>query len=163
MARVSTAPAPSDRLFVYGTLMAGFSRRPLLGPAVLEGAARLRGALYDFGPYPGLVLEGHGWVVGELYRVPDLPARLGRLDREECYDPADPGRSLYVRRLATVELVGGGARDAWVYEFNREGGRAVLSGPRVEAGDWRTYVARRGPAPASIPDPIADSTRRGGA
>ena len=48
-----------DHLFAYGTLMAGFVRRPLLGPdAVLVGPARIPGSLYDFGEYPGLVLDG---------------------------------------------------------------------------------------------------------
>jgi gamma-glutamylcyclotransferase (GGCT)/AIG2-like uncharacterized protein YtfP len=68
-------PAPAsgpDRLFAYGTLMTGFSRRPLLGAAVLEGSGRIRGSLYHFGEYPGLVLDGGDWVTGELYRVPDL-------------------------------------------------------------------------------------------
>jgi gamma-glutamylcyclotransferase (GGCT)/AIG2-like uncharacterized protein YtfP len=147
MARVSTVAEP-DRLFAYGTLMAGFGRRPLLGPATLEGRARLRGTLYDLGEFPGLVLEGFGWVVGELYHVPDLAARLPRLDREEGYDPARPGRSLYVRRAVAVELAGT-TRAAWAYTFNREAGRAALSGPRVESGDWRAHRARRAPIPRS--------------
>ena len=76
-------PAPAsgpDRLFAYGTLMTGFSRRPLLGAAVLEGGGRIRGSLYHFGDYPGVVLDDRGWVTGELYRVPDLAARLPELD-----------------------------------------------------------------------------------
>ena len=84
--------------------MTGFSRRPLLGPALLEGLGRIRGSLYHFGDYPGVVLDGRGWVTGELYRVPDLPARFPDLDRAEWCDPADEARSLYVRRA------GAGAR-----------------------------------------------------
>jgi gamma-glutamylcyclotransferase (GGCT)/AIG2-like uncharacterized protein YtfP len=128
-----------DRLFAYGTLMTGLSRRSLLGPAVLEGTGRIRGSLYDFGEYPGVVLDDAGWVTGELYRVPDLAERLTRLDREEWYDAADEARSLYVRRRVTVELDGGTSGDAWVYVYNGPPGR----GPRIPSGDWRVHVAAR--------------------
>ena len=135
-----TSALATDRVFAYGTLMAGFSRRPLLGAAILEGYGKIRGCLYDFGEYPGVVLDDAGWVVGELYRVPDLAAGLARLDREEWYDPADRAGSLYVRRTAPVTLADGAARDAWVYVYNGPPGR----GPRIESGDWRAHVAARG-------------------
>ena len=137
-------PAPAsgpDRLFAYGTLMTGFSRRPLLGAAVLEGGGRIRGSLYHFGDYPGVVLDDRGWVTGELYRVPDLSARLPELDAAEWCDPADETRSLYVRRTMPVETAGGPARDAWVYAYNERFGPAASRGPRVESGDWRAHLA----------------------
>jgi gamma-glutamylcyclotransferase (GGCT)/AIG2-like uncharacterized protein YtfP len=134
------APGP-DRLFAYGTLMTGFSRRPLLGAAVLEGAGRIRGSLYHFGDYPGLVLDDGGWVSGELYRVPDLAARLPALDEAEWCDPADEARSLYVRRTVAVHAGKGRARDAWVYAYNERFGSAAGRGPRVESGDWRAHLA----------------------
>jgi gamma-glutamylcyclotransferase (GGCT)/AIG2-like uncharacterized protein YtfP len=130
-----------EHLFVYGTLMTGFVRRPLLGPAaVLEGPARVRGSLYDFNEYPGLVLDDAGWVVGELYRLPDLAARLPALDRAEWYDSADEAGSLYVRRSAAVTLADGSARDVWLYVYNGPPGR----GPRIPSGDWRARVLARG-------------------
>ena len=128
------------RLFAYGTLMTGFSRRPLLGEALLEGLGRIRGSLFHFGEYPGLVLDGHGWVAGELYRVPDLPARLPVLDREEWFDPADETGSLYVRRAVPVHGIGGEVREAWVYAYNERFGAAASRGPRVESGDWRAHL-----------------------
>ena len=130
-----------DRLFAYGTLMDGFCRRGLLGPAVSEGAARVRGALHDFGEYPGLVLDDAGWVAGELYRLPDLPARLAAIDVAEGYDPANPGSSLYVRRRATVETGGAATPEAWLYVYNGPPGR----GPRIPSGDWRAHVLARDP------------------
>jgi gamma-glutamylcyclotransferase (GGCT)/AIG2-like uncharacterized protein YtfP len=130
-----------SRLFAYGTLMTGFSRRSLLGAAVLEGPGRIRGSLYHFGEYPGVVLDGRGWVAGELYRVPDLPARLPVLDREEWCDPADEARSLYVRRAVPVHAVGGEVQEAWVYAYNERFGAAIGRGPRVESGDWRAHLA----------------------
>jgi gamma-glutamylcyclotransferase (GGCT)/AIG2-like uncharacterized protein YtfP len=135
------APAPGpDRLFAYGTLMTGFSRRPLLGAAVLEGRGRIRGSLYHFGDYPGVILDDRGWVTGELYRVPDLAARLPALDEAEWCDPADETRSLYVRRTAPVHVEGGPSRDAWVYAYNERFGPAAGRGPRVESGDWRAHL-----------------------
>jgi gamma-glutamylcyclotransferase (GGCT)/AIG2-like uncharacterized protein YtfP len=139
---VDRAPAPGpERLFAYGTLMTGFSRRPLLGPAVLEGRGRIRGSLYHFGEYPGLVLDDRGWVSGELYRVPDLGARLPALDEAEWCDPADETRSLYVRRTVPVHAAGGPTRDAWVYAYNERFGPAASRGPLVGSGDWRAHLA----------------------
>ena len=130
-----------DRLFTYGTLMTGFSRRPLLGAALLEGRARIRGSLYHFGDYPGVVLDDRGWVVGELYRVTDLAARFPDLDREEGCNPADETRCLYVRRTVPVHTAGAEVRDAWVYVYNERFGPARGRGPLVESGDWRAHLA----------------------
>src|SRR5262249_30851555 len=144
----SAAVPATDLLFCYGTLMTGFSRRHLLDPATLEGEARVRGALYDFGEYPGLVLDGPGgdagdagadhrsrtgadapgWVVGELYRVRDLAGRLPILDAEEWYDPANPAGSLYVRRQVPV-MTDGGPREAWAYLYNPAVGGPPERGP----------------------------------
>jgi gamma-glutamylcyclotransferase (GGCT)/AIG2-like uncharacterized protein YtfP len=141
---MAASPVPArgpDRLFAYGTLMTGFSRRPLLGAAVLEGHGRIRGSLYHFGEYPGIVLDGRGWVTGELYRVPDLAARFPALDEAEWCDPADEARSLYVRRRVPVHAAGGDVREAWVYAYNERFGPAARRGPLVESGDWRAHLA----------------------
>jgi gamma-glutamylcyclotransferase (GGCT)/AIG2-like uncharacterized protein YtfP len=133
------APGP-DRLFTYGTLMTGFSRRPLLGGALLEGQGRIRGSLYHFGDYPGVVLDDGGWVTGELYHVPDLADRLPVLDRDEWCDPADETRSLYMRHRVPVHAAGRVVREAWVYAYNERFGLAAGRGPRVESGDWRAHL-----------------------
>lgn len=127
--------------------MTGFSRRPLLGPmAALEAQGRVRGSLYDFGEYPGLVLDDAGWVAGELYRIPDLAARLHALDRAEWYDPANGARSLYVRRRGPVRLDDGSSLDAWLYLYNDPWGPPGR-GPRIPCGDWRAHLAARGALP----------------
>jgi len=141
---MAASPVPArgpDRLFAYGTLMTGFSRRPLLGLALPEGRARIRGSLYHFGGYPGVVLDDRGWVAGELYRVADLTARLPELDQAEWCDPADEARSLYVRRAVAVHVAAGEVRDAWVYEYNERFGPARGRGPLIESGDWRAHLA----------------------
>jgi gamma-glutamylcyclotransferase (GGCT)/AIG2-like uncharacterized protein YtfP len=56
------------RVFVYGTLLPGEERWPLLAPfAVAWEAASVRGALFDTGyGYPALVLVLEGDTVGEV-------------------------------------------------------------------------------------------------
>lgn len=137
--RERRSPDLPDRVFAYGTLMEGFVRRPLLGPATLEGSGRVRGSLLDLGGYPGVVLDDGGWVQGELYRVPDLAARLARLDRAEGYDPADGAGSLYLRRRVPVHVAEGPPGDAWLYVYNGPPG----GGPRIPSGDWRAHVTAR--------------------
>jgi gamma-glutamylcyclotransferase (GGCT)/AIG2-like uncharacterized protein YtfP len=121
--------------------MTGLTRRRLLGAAaVLEARGRVRGTLYDFGEYPGLELDGTGWVVGELYRIPDIAKRLPALDEAEGYDPDDPAGSLYARQRVAVLIGDGSTREAWVYVYKGPPGR----GPRIESGDWRAHLATRG-------------------
>jgi gamma-glutamylcyclotransferase (GGCT)/AIG2-like uncharacterized protein YtfP len=128
------------RLFAYGTLMTGFSRRPLLGAgAVLEARGRIRGTLYDFGEYPGVVLQGTGWVMGELYRLPDMAQRLAELDRTEWYEPGNEPSSLYLRRRVAVLIGDGSTREAWIYVYNGPPGR----GAPIASGDWRAHVVER--------------------
>jgi gamma-glutamylcyclotransferase (GGCT)/AIG2-like uncharacterized protein YtfP len=118
--------------------MTGFVRRPLLGSAaVLEGHGRIRGSLYDFGDYPGAVLDDGGWSRESTVRS---AGPTPELDRTEWYDPRDEVGSLYVRRRAAVLLEDGPTREAWVYLYNGPPGR----GPRVPSGDWRAQVAARG-------------------
>src|SRR5260221_2797371 len=62
-------------LFVYGTLRSTaqnpFAIR-LRSQAVLLGLARVRGALYNLGAHPGMIVSNSaGCVRGEVYRLPD--------------------------------------------------------------------------------------------
>jgi gamma-glutamylcyclotransferase (GGCT)/AIG2-like uncharacterized protein YtfP len=132
--------------------MTGFSRRPLLGDAILEGGGRIRGSLYHFGEYPGVVLDDRDWVAGEPYRVPDLPARLADLDRAEWCDPADETRSLYVRRAVPVRVAGGDVREAWIYVYNERFGSAAARGPLIESGVTGAPTWRRAGRTPSLED-----------
>ena len=96
-------------LFAYGTLAPE-------GPAaaVRDGwvADRVRGRLFDLGPYPALIdLDdpGAGWVEGHVRAVTSSEL-TGRLDP---YEGVDEG--LY-RRLAAKTR---GGRRAWVYVYAR--------------------------------------------
>jgi gamma-glutamylcyclotransferase (GGCT)/AIG2-like uncharacterized protein YtfP len=133
-----------NRLFAYGTLMTGLSRRPLLKGAVFEARGRTRGTLYDLGEYPAVVLDGTGWVHGELYRVPEMAKRLPVLDRAEDYHADDEAGSLFLRRRVAVLIGDGSTREAWIYVLNERGrGRLPARGPRITSGDWRAHVATR--------------------
>lgn len=80
-------------IFVYGTLRAGeinditraAARHDHAAPT-LVGTARVTGALYDFGDYPGLVLDAAARAVaGEVYHIE--PQLLPVLDGIEEYVP----------------------------------------------------------------------------
>lgn len=96
-------------VFVYGTLRRGGVRAMLeLFPgSEFAGVASVRGRLYDFGEYPGLLLDGAGSpVAGEVYGVGEDV--LKKLDDIEA--PAH-----YSRSEVEVSL-GGESVKCWVYE-----------------------------------------------
>lgn len=117
-------------VFVYGTLRRGevndINRlRP--APAFL-GLARIRGTLYDLGPYPGVILGGAGWVQGEVYAIsPELEQQL---DLIEEVAPVPSGE--YARRHLEVD-VAGRALSCLVYEI---ASARVRGCPRIASGDW---------------------------
>jgi gamma-glutamylcyclotransferase (GGCT)/AIG2-like uncharacterized protein YtfP len=104
--------------------MRGEVRHRLLVPGTRRvGEGTVQGRLVRLGRYPGLV-EGHGRVRGELYRL-DRPELLPILDREEGYN--------FVRRQAVVSLPDGRRVRAWLYRYRGPRGRATP----IPAGDWR--------------------------
>lgn len=127
-----------EYLFTYGTLQPGHA------PAMIaSAAARLRyigeghvhGILYDFGRYPGAILDAASErkIFGAVYELPDDPAVLSQLDDyEDCY-PDDPGLSQYLRALHPVALSTGETLHCWIYVYNRD----VRSAHIVESGRWR--------------------------
>lgn len=131
----------SLRLFFYGTLMAGFDRRRTAGvEASLRylGRGSISARLYDLGPYPAAVAGGGTRVWGELYETDAQELILPLLDEIEGYLPADPGSSLYVRRLVEVSLPEGAAAEAWVYFYNGPtDGRQT-----IPSGDYLVHLTR---------------------
>lgn len=111
--------------------MRGYSlHRLLVGQATFVGEGRVPGSLLDLRGYPGLV-EGNGWVNGELYRLRDSEL-LRVLDREEGYN--------FECLRAGVALADGRRSRAWVYRYRGSRTRAVL----IPDGDYR----RAHPSPA---------------
>lgn len=124
--RIDIAAFPRA-LFVYGTLMRGELRAPLLArhrPRRWVDAA-LPGALVDLGEYPGLV-EGEGEVAGELVELDEPAAALAELDEVEDFLGWGRPGSLYRRDV--VEVAG---THAWTYRY------LGPHGPPIRSGDWR--------------------------
>jgi gamma-glutamylcyclotransferase (GGCT)/AIG2-like uncharacterized protein YtfP len=123
--------SPSERhVFVYGTLRRGEANdinRLDPVPRYL-GVARIRGALYDLGPYPGVILGEAGWVQGEVYAI--TPELERRLDEIEEVAPVPSGE--YMRRHIEVEL-DGRRIVCLVYEIAPQ---RVQGRPRITSGDW---------------------------
>ena len=117
-------------VFVYGTLRRGEANDiNRLQPAPrLLGLARLRGSLYDLGPYPGVILGGEGWVQGEVYAI--TPELERQLDVIEAVAPVSSGE--YTRRHLEVEVAGQTLR-CLVYEIHAE---RVHDLPLIRSGDW---------------------------
>lgn len=114
------------RLFVYGTLRRGEWNHSLLESARFIGDARTRPEfeLYSLGGCPGMV-AGRSVVLGEVYEV--TPAELESIDRLE-------GHPHFYERMRIV--LADGTR-AETYLLPR---RAVSGRPRIDSGDWRSYV-----------------------
>ncbi len=132
-----------DALFVYGTLLRGEPRRPLLDAHGVRCTllAETTGRLLDCGSYPGLVIEPDSnlQVQGELVRSDDIESLLRELDRVEgCLGFGHPD-SLFERRLVVVHVGDGRTRDAWSYVARRAAGDGVP----IVGGDWRAHLGRR--------------------
>ena len=91
--------------------------------ATFLGEGRVKGRLLDLRRYPGLV-DGAGWVRGELYRLHDREL-LYALDREEGYN--------FDRRRAGISLADGRRSRAWVYRYRGQQQRATP----IPDGDYR--------------------------
>jgi len=111
--------------------MRGYALHGLLARgAAFLGEGRVRGHLLDLRRYPGLV-DGVGWVRGELYRLNDREL-LHALDRQEGYN--------FERCRAGISLTDGRRSRAWVYRYRGPQERAVP----IRDGDYR----RAHPRPA---------------
>ena len=122
-----------EQVFVYGTLRAGGSFRPLVDHLVTaQAGGTIRGCMYHFaaegsrGEYP-FIVEGDSTVRGELLSFSDWERALVILDRIEGYP------HLYTRKVVTVSLDSGGERQAQCYFIRPEAERRGLA---IESGDW---------------------------
>jgi gamma-glutamylcyclotransferase (GGCT)/AIG2-like uncharacterized protein YtfP len=107
-------------LFVYGTL------HPERAPADIAdvvsrfeevGPGSLRGRLYDFGAYPGVVLADEGEAVrGVVFAVPE--DAFSSLDAYEGFEPSRPAESLFLRVQTHVLMDRGERLSCWIYVWN---------------------------------------------
>ncbi len=112
--------APIRNLFVYGTLMRGWSNRYaqlLHAKAEFLGEASAAGRLYDLGRFPGATFDSddRSRVWGEVFRL-DAVALLDELDAYEACRPQDPEPHLFRRRVVEVKA-GQVSMRAFAYEL----------------------------------------------
>ena len=132
-----------QKVFVYGTLRASeindigeAAARHDIAEPILLGSTTVRGHLFDFGAYPGLVLDEAGIPVhGDVYEIaPELITVLDEI--EEVY----PGvEGLFVAREMIVE-VDGAAIACRLYPVTKN---AVKGLPEIRSGDWVAYRRSR--------------------
>lgn len=134
----------SITIFVYGTLRRGeindLSRaasRAGLPPPRLLGPARVPGRLVDFGDWPGLLPDGPGTVLGDLYEVD--PSLVPLTDGIEEYTPGAP--CCFVRRPVTAQTSGGPV-DCQYYPIDPAFRGAARDMPGDEY-DWVAYRSGR--------------------
>ena len=133
----------SQHLFLYGTLLP--SEAPKEIASIVKrlrriGSAQVRGRLYDFGEFPGAVLNpsSRTMIHGQLVALPADVGVLEALDRYEEFDPSDPKKSLFLRKKVMVQMANGSTREGWIYVYNRRPGKAKP----IRGGDYlRSKVA----------------------
>jgi gamma-glutamylcyclotransferase (GGCT)/AIG2-like uncharacterized protein YtfP len=135
-------------VFVYGTLRAGevndigraAARHRLSVPHLIDSAT-VNGRLYDFGAYPGVVLDAlAGPVRGDVYRVDD--ALVPVLDEiEEVY----PGVDGLFRSCEVTVAVGGSNKLCLIYPVEA---KSVEGLRQIGSGDWVEYRLSRDAEPA---------------
>ncbi len=129
----------STRVFFYGTLRTGFSRRPRTGvdpKLTFIGHGSIEAALFDVGLYPAAVPTPDSRVFGEVFEMETPDEVLATLDEFEGYRPSEPDSSLYTRAETPVTLDDGRIELAWVYFYNAPLGRAA----RIPSGDYLRHL-----------------------
>jgi gamma-glutamylcyclotransferase (GGCT)/AIG2-like uncharacterized protein YtfP len=136
-----------QHVFVYGTLRAGevndinraAERNGIPAPRWI-GAAYVHGDLFDFGTYPGLVLDAQGTRIrGDVYEIDDTLVPV--LDEIEDVYPGVEGLFRAHRLHVDVEMQNTRAPvDCLIYPVSAA---AVHGMPRIISGDWVAHRAAR--------------------
>ena len=109
------------KLFVYGSLKAGFGNNRHLGESKFIGTDKFKGGvMYSLGYYPGVV-DGNGVIHGEVYRISSKT--LDRLDRLEGHP------NFYERRAVKLES----GKNAMMYFYRGQ----VAHRDAVPDGNWQ--------------------------
>jgi gamma-glutamylcyclotransferase (GGCT)/AIG2-like uncharacterized protein YtfP len=113
----------TEYLFTYGTLQPGMAPKaiaPTVDKLVTIGPGSVSGRLYNLSRYPGAVLDSDcdQRIFGTVYRIPDDPAILRRLDAYEGFEPDSPERNLFIRVQESVNLADGRTLPCWIYLYN---------------------------------------------
>lgn len=127
------------KVFVYGTLKPGGHYWPQFceGKVARHTPAKIHGELYNLHVgYPGLRLQGKGWVFGYLLELKD-PIHLNGLDYLEGYVPnRSESENEYNRiRVPCYDLEEQSLGEVWAYEITA-GAFAKHQPSRIDDGNW---------------------------
>ncbi|MFP5204592.1 MAG: gamma-glutamylcyclotransferase [Acidobacteriota bacterium] len=122
-------------LFAYGTLQDGHTPEEMSSAVARMkpvGRGCVQGVLYDFGDFPGAVLEvtSNERIAGTIFELPDDAEFLRELDVYEEFYPEAEESSQFLRKVCNVEMQSGEIVACWIYVYNREtaGTRLVARG-----------------------------------
>jgi pyruvate carboxylase len=114
-------------LFVYGTLRRGIDNEfaaMLARSARFVSSGKVQGEIYLVAHYPGLILGGRDWIVGDVFELDGETLRA--LDEYE-------GSEQFFRRVeAPVLLDSGEWIQAYVYIYTGD----TSGRERILSGDW---------------------------
>jgi gamma-glutamylcyclotransferase (GGCT)/AIG2-like uncharacterized protein YtfP len=132
------------KLFVYGSLRSAFKSQAyeyISRFFSFDGDAKVKGKLFDMGPYPAAVPAGDSFIVGELYTMrneSEFGWAIGQLDDYEGVS-VEPGEiQLFKRELVEV-FIGNTTTSAWIYWYNG----SVEGKPPIESGDLIQYLQQK--------------------
>ena len=113
----------SHKVFVYGTLKAGFGNHRLLTNAKFLGDAKTPAnyTMYSTGGFPAVIKQGDTVITGEIYEVTD--EEFKRLDSLEGYP------SMYTREQIELQ---DSDETPWIYLWNY-----ATDMPVVPDGVWK--------------------------
>lgn len=106
------------------------------------GEAYVRGRLYDFGEYPGLVTSagGGGVVHGEVFELANPEATFVWLDAFEGVSSPKHPLDEYLRCTSEARFPPEERCEVWIYLYRRPLGRAV----EVNGGRWTSPIKTPG-------------------
>jgi gamma-glutamylcyclotransferase (GGCT)/AIG2-like uncharacterized protein YtfP len=129
-------------LFVYGSLRKGFHSEAyqyISNYFHFVGEARVKGLLYDLGPFPAAVpTSNDSFIVGELYEIKnkdEYAYALAQLDDYEGVSPLE-GEITYYRREPVEVFIDDHTIRAWIYWYNQP----IDGAPLIATGDVLQYM-----------------------
>jgi len=132
------------KLFVYGSLRSEFKSQAyeyISRFFSIDGEAKVKGKLFDMGPYPAAVPASDSFIVGELYTIrnePEFGWAIGQLDDYEGVSAEADEIQLFKRELVEV-FIDDTTTSAWIYWYNG----SVEGKPWIESGDLIQYLQQK--------------------
>jgi gamma-glutamylcyclotransferase (GGCT)/AIG2-like uncharacterized protein YtfP len=139
MQKQSQDPSQSNLLFIYGTLMQAENSYGayLRDNSELLGKAKLRGKLFDIGPYPGAhYIPGSDlYTFGHLLKLRRPNEALQIIDEYEGFGATELQPNEFVREIVQVEY-NNGPVICWAYLYNHP----VDDLSEIKSGDYIDFL-----------------------